>query len=439
MHFLFQTLFDLRDYNWWGWGLSNWGLLTMRLAIYSIEFDKFVDSYSIKFDKFVDISYPVYMIQRVYEDIGALFKPKEVLVLYGPRRVGKTTLLQKFLAHTPLRYRLETGDNVRAQDVLSSQNLDRIREYVEGYDLIAIDEAQNIPNIGMGLKLIIDAFPDIKIIATGSSSFDLSNELGEPLTGRKTTYTLYPISQLEMLKNLGNAFDLKQRLEEFLVFGSYPQVVTAQTRDEKIRIIEELVNSYIFKDILALERVKGSKFLLNLLKLLSFQVGNEVSLNELSSQLGIDVKTVSRYLDLLEKTFVISRLSGYSRNLRSEITSKAKYYFIDNGIRNGVISQFNSLENRNDIGQLWENFAIVERLKKRSYEHIYGQSYFWRTYEQKEIDLIEERDGKLFPYEFKWSSKVTFSPPKDWVIHYPDAERVTVINSDNYLEFVCDK
>jgi len=256
------------------------------------------------------------------------------------------------------------------------------------------------------------------------------------LTGRKTTLTLYPISQLELLGENINHFDLKQRLEEFLIFGSYPQVVTAKTKDEKIRIIEEFVNSYIFKDVLALEKVKGPKILLDLLKLLAFQVGNEVSLNELSINLAIDIKTIARYLDLLEKTFVIIRLGGFSRNLRSEVVSKAKYFFVDNGIRNGVISQFNTLENRNDIGQLWENFIMIERIKKKSYQHIYGQSYFWRTYEQREIDLIEERDGKLFPYEFKWSTKNEALPPKEWMNAYPQAEKFTIINPDNYLEFV---
>lgn len=376
------------------------------------------------------------MIKRIYDDIGSYFHPKEVLILYGPRRVGKTTLLENFLKRTPLKYRYDTGDNIRIQDILSSQDLNRIKEYAEGYELLIIDEAQLIPNVGKGLKLIIDNIPNIKIIATGSSSFNLANEVGEPLTGRKTTLTLYPISQLELLKDNINHFDLKQRLEEFLIFGSYPQVVTAKNRDEKIRIIEELVNSYIFKDVLALEKVKGPKILLDLLKLLAFQVGNEVSLNELSSSLGIDVKTVGRYLDLLEKTFVIIRLGGFSRNLRSEVVSKAKYFFLDNGIRNGVISQFNGLENRNDIGQLWENFIMIERLKKKSYNHIYGQSYFWRTYEQREIDLIEERDGKLFPFEFKWSTKNEVTPPKEWLTTYPHAEQFTVINPDNYLEFV---
>lgn len=377
------------------------------------------------------------MIKRVYQDLGSFFHPKEVLILYGPRRVGKTTLLEDYLQKSNLKYRLETGNNIIIKDILSSQNLTRIKEYLQSYELLAIDEAQTIPHIGESLKLIIDKIPTIKVIATGSSSFDLASQVGEPLTDRKTTLTLYPISQLELLKEFGNPFDLKQKLEDFLIFGSYPKVIMANNREEKIRLIEELVGSYILKDILALEKIKGSKTLLDLLKLLAFQVGNEVSLGELSRQLSIDGKTVGKYLDLLEKSFIITRLGGFSRNLRSEVTDKAKYYFLDNGIRNGVISQFNNIDYRNDIGQLWENFIFIERLKKRSYQHIYGQSYFWRTYGQQEIDLIEERDGRLFTYEYKWSTKHKKNQlPKEWLKNYPDQTSFEVIDPENYLDFI---
>lgn len=377
------------------------------------------------------------MIKRVYHDLGSYLHPKEVLVLYGPRRVGKTTLLEQYLSTSGLKYRLETGDNVVASELLSSQDLPKIREYLQGYDLLAIDEAQSIPNIGASLKLIIDQIPNIKVIATGSSSFDLANQVGEPLTDRKTTLILYPVSQLELMEDGQNVFDLKQKLEEFLIFGSYPKILMAKERSEKIRLIEELVGSYILKDILALDRIKASRTIFDLLKLLAFQIGSEVSLGELSRQLGIDGKTVSRYLDLLEKSFVIVRLGGFSRNLRSEVTDKAKYYFLDNGVRNGVISQFNNLDTRNDVGQLWENFIFSERLKKLSYQGVYGQSYFWRTYEQKEIDLIEERDGGLFAFEYKWSTKHKNNKvPKEWVEAYPDHKSFEVINPDNYLDFV---
>lgn len=375
------------------------------------------------------------MITRFYKDLNPFLKANQALIIYGPRRVGKTTLLESFLKETSLKYKLDSGDNIRIQELLSSQDFTRIIEYGNEYELIVLDEAQLIPNVGMGIKILVDQIPNIKVIATGSSSFDLANQIGEPLTGRKTILTLYPISQLELLLE-HNKYDLKQKLEEYLIFGSFPQVITAKTKEEKIQILEELVGSYIFKDILALAQIKGSKVLLDLLKLLSFQVGNEVSLNELAASLAIDVKTVGRYLDLLEKSFIIHRLTAFSRNLRSEITSKSKYYFLDNGIRNAVVSQFNALDSRNDIGQIWENFLITERLKKRSYKHIHGFSYFWRTYEQREIDLVEERDGKLFPYEFKWSKKHKTLPPKDWIASYPQAENFSVITPDNYLQFI---
>ncbi|MDO8529425.1 MAG: ATP-binding protein [bacterium] len=374
------------------------------------------------------------MLKRFYDNLGEWLKLEKVLVIYGPRRSGKTTLLKHFLENNKLKLRFDSGDNIRVQKILSSQDFPQIFAYVKGFELIVIDEAQQIPNIGMGLKIIVDHAPGIRVIAIGSSSFDLARQIGEPLTGRKTTITLYPISQLELSEDM-NPFDLKEKLEEFLIFGSYPEVVNRNDRQEKIDALEELVGSYLFKDVLALEKIKGADALLNLLKLLAFQIGNEVSLNELATQLGVDVKTVNRYLDLLEKTFVIVRVGALSRNLRKEITKKQKYYFVDNGIRNAVISQFNSLIDRNDIGALWENFVFIERLKKRSYQKIYANDYFWRTYDQKEIDLIEERDGKLFGYEFKWSDKKNIQVPREWKENYPNSEFL-VITPENYLEFV---
>lgn len=375
------------------------------------------------------------MITRFYNNLKPFLKANRALIIYGPRRVGKTTLLQHFLSTTSLKYKLDSGDNIRIQELLGSQDFPRILEYASGYELIVLDEAQLIPNVGMGIKILVDQVPGLKVIATGSSSFGLANQVGEPLTGRKTTLTLYPVAQLE-LETQHNRHQLKQKLPEYLIFGSYPQVLTAQTKEEKMQILEELVNSYIFKDIFALQQLKGSKVLLDLLKLLAFQVGNEVSLNELATNLSIDVKTVGRYLDLLEKAFIIMRLSAFSKNLRSEVVSTSKYFFFDNGIRNAVISQFNSLDLRNDTGSLWENFLMMERMKKKSYKNIHGYSYFWRTYGQKEIDLIEEREGKVFPYEFKWSPKSKVLAPKEWINAYPQAEALLTVTSDNYLDFI---
>lgn len=377
------------------------------------------------------------MFLKRYYNLDKLLEPNKALILYGPRQVGKTTLLENFLKDTSLKYKLDSGDNIRTREILGSEDFSQIGEYLEGYELLAIDEAQRIPGIGLGLKIIIDQFPEVLVIATGSSSFDLSHQIGEPLTGRKKTCILYPFSQGELLVEY-NRYELKQKLEEFLLFGSYPEVILAESRDRKIAVLNELVNSYLLKDILALERVKGAGILLDLLKLLAFQVGNLVSLNELSMHLKIDVKTVGRYLDLLEKSFIIYRLGGFSRNLRKEITRKNKYLFLDNGIRNAVILQFNPLDSRNDIGQLWENFILSERLKQRSYERIYAASYFWRTYSGQEIDLIEEGGGKLNAYECKWSRLKKVTAPGEWKNNYPDAS-FSPITPENYLEFLAPK
>ena len=358
----------------------------------------------------------------------------KVLVIYGPRRVGKTTLLQNFLATTSLKYKLDSGDNIRTQHLLGSQDFRHILAYVEGYALLAIDEAQEIPHIGKALKIIVDHVPGIRVVATGSSSFELAGQVGEPLTGRKRTLTLYPIAQTE-LRAIYNRHELREHLASWLIFGSYPEVVEAPTQQRKIEVITEITDSYLLKDILAFDRVRQSRSLVDLLRLLAFQIGNEVSLSELATQIGMDVKTAQRYLDLLEKAFVIIRVGGFSRNLRKEVTSKAKYYFYDNGIRNALIAQFNPLEQRNDVGQLWENFVFVERLKRRTYAPLYANVYFWRTYDQQEIDIVEEREGKLFGYECKWSFTKRIAPPKSWSAAYPDAA-FSVITSDNYGDFV---
>ncbi len=386
------------------------------------------------FDKNKELMYSAFMFTRAYEPLESHIQHGKVLLIYGPRRVGKTTLLQNFLKNTSFKYKLDSGDNTRTQQILSSQDFKQILSYVEGYDLLAIDEAQNIPNIGMGLKIIVDQAPNIRVVVTGSSSFELAGQVGEPLTGRKRTLTLYPLAQSELL-SIHNRFELKEHLEDYLVFGAYPEVVSALTQKEKIEVIAEIANSYLVKDILAFDRVKNSKTLLDLLKLLAFQVGSEVSLTEIGTQIGVDYKTVQRYLDLLEKSFVIVRLGGFSRNLRNEVTNKAKYYFMDNGIRNALIAQFNGVDKRNDIGQLWENFIFIERLKHRTYNSIYANMYFWRTYDQQEIDLVEEHDGNLFGYEAKWSTGKSFVAPKNWAGGYPDAKFET-ITPDNYQKFI---
>ena len=374
------------------------------------------------------------MLERVYGDLARLMKERKVLIIYGARQVGKTTILEHFLKASSFRYKLDTGDNIRIQHLLNSKDLPKLLDYISGYELIAIDEAQEIENIGHALKIMIDHSPETKIIVTGSSSFDLAQKIGEPLTGRKTTVVLYPVAQKELIKKF-NRFELNEKLEEFLLFGSYPEVLLTKGKSEKIKLLHELADSYLLRDILKLETIKSPKALYNLIKLLAFQIGNEVSLNEVSSQIMVDVKTVSRYIDLLEKSFVIKRLGGFGRNLRKEVTSKCKYYFMDTGIRNAVISQFNPLEDRSDRGALFENFVMMERIKKNAYEDIYGAMYFWRTYDGQEIDLIEELDGNLSAFEFKFSPRRKVKSPKAWITNYKNAE-YKIIHSENYLDFV---
>ncbi|TET31881.1 MAG: ATP-binding protein [Anaerolineales bacterium] len=374
------------------------------------------------------------MIGRAYEPLDEYLEPNKVLIIYGPRRVGKTTLLQTYLSRTRLKYKSAVGDDVPTQRLLSSRNVNLIKEYLEGYELFALDEAQYIPNIGQALKIIVDQIPGIHVFVTGSSSFELAGQVSEPLTGRKRILKLYPFAQTELL-SLHNRFELRQELEERLIFGSYPDVVTARTIKARIEAVSEIANSYLMKDILAFERVRNSGKIWDLLKLLAFQVGSEVSHNELSRSLGVDVKTVQRYIDLLEKSFVLYRLSGFSRNLRKEVTQKAKYFFLDNGIRNAIIAQFNRLDQRDDVGQLWENFMTMERIKYLTYASEVANLYFWRTYSQQEIDLVEERGQQLDGYEFKWSPKKAVKAPLEWINNYPGAS-FTVVTRENYQKIV---
>ncbi len=288
-------------------------------------------------------------------------------------------------------------------------------------------------DIDFGLKLLIDHFPEMIILVTGSSSFDLSNKIGEPLTGRNILRNLFPISVFELNEQFGGMYVL-QKLEDLLIYGAYPEVLNASAADDKKEYLISIRDSYLLKDILELESVKNPTKLSDLLKLLAFQIGQEVSLNELSNNLGIAKQSVERYLDLLEKTFIIKKVGGFSRNLRKEVIKTARYYFWDNGIRNAIINNFNPPGQRNDVGMLWENFLFMERLKTKSHKRIFSNDYFWRTYDRQEIDLIEDRDGKLYAYEFKWKPKNT-KAPKAWIDAYPDSE-FQVISKENFLEFL---
>jgi predicted AAA+ superfamily ATPase len=366
------------------------------------------------------------------QNIADAIEPKRVLMVYGPRRVGKTTLLEAYLKQQPgKRVFYATGDDARLREIFKNEYRKEILDFANPYDIIALDEAQYIPGIGIGAKMMVDAYPEKNIILTGSSSLDLSNKIGEPLTGRHFKLTLFPLSLGEM--EAGH-FELTASLEDFLLYGSYPEVLNEPDTQRKIKILNELVSSYLFKDVLILEAIRSPDLLNEILKCVAFQVGNEVSLNEIAVLVKTDVKTVGRYLDLLGKMFIIKKIHGFSRNLRNEISKKAKYYFLDNGVRNAVISQFNPINLRNDIGALWENFVFMELLKKSGIEGTPDNYYFWRTHTGKEIDIIKESNGKLFAIECKWSQN-SVSSPQAWQQAYPGSS-FDVISKNNYLNFL---
>ncbi|MCG8524728.1 MAG: ATP-binding protein [Pseudomonadales bacterium] len=372
-------------------------------------------------------------IRYIENQQSSFLNKKKVSVLYGPRRVGKTELLKKLISKIDGNKYIGTGDNSELRETLTSQKLSTLTTNFGKYDLIFIDEAQRIPQIGYALKLLIDHFPEMQIIVTGSSSFDLSNKLGEPLTGRNITRILFPLSVFELHNQIGG-MQVTEQLENLLIYGGYPEILTATTAGEKMEYLISLRDSYLFKDILELENVRNPSKLIDLLKLLAFQIGHEVSLNELGNNLNIAKQSVERYLDLFEKSFIIKKVGGFSRNLRKEAVKSSRYYFWDNGIRNALINNFNPLSQRNDLGMLWENFMFMERLKTKHYKRIFSNDYFWRTYDQQEIDLIEEREGNLFAYEFKYSPRKIKSP-KAWAKAYPDAS-YQVISKDNFMEFL---
>lgn len=379
------------------------------------------------------------MIPRwIKSEIVGKMQPKaeganKVVVIYGPRQVGKTTLLKEVLSELQADTLFLSGEDRNTRLWLGSESIEVLKENIGNKKLLAVDEAQKVEKIGLNLKLIIDHLPSVKVIVTGSSSFELANQIGEPLVGRKWQYILYPIAQLE-LKSIEAPAESKERLSARLIFGSYPEVITQTGVREKEQILNSIVDGSLLRDLLELEGIRKSQKILDLLKMVAFQIGKEVSLHELGKSLSLDSRTVERYLDLLEKVFVIKRVYGFSRNLRKEINKSSRFYFYDNGIRNAIINNFNPLESRDDVGLLWENYLFMERMKKQQYEHVFANNYFWRTYDQKEIDLVEERDGKLFGYEFKWGDKKVKAPAL-WKNTYNNAE-YEVIMRENYLSFI---
>lgn len=372
----------------------------------------------------------MFIIRELSEVIEKWLFRKKIIIIYGARQVGKTTLVKEILKnHNGEYYNCEI---IRVNQALEKKDPYSIKDFIGVGKLVVFDEAQKVNDIGLSLKLLIDTYPDLQIIATGSSSFELANKINEPLTGRALEFHLNTFSIME-LKNIYNSVEFGSQLERFLVYGCYPDIVN-NPGDEKL-LLDNLAGKYLYQDILSFENLKRSDLIVKLLQLLALQIGNEVSINELAVNLQTSRDTIERYLNLLEKTFVIFRLKALSRNSRSEISKKSKIYFWDNGIRNSLIAAYQPINQRNDIGALWENFCITERIKNLNNKNLKDRRYyFWRNHLQKEVDYIEEYNGRFYGYEFKWNKNKcqTF---KDFLEAYPDSE-IKTINRENFLEFV---
>ena len=361
--------------------------------------------------------------------------PNKVIVLLGARRTGKTELLKMILEEVTHNYLFLNGDDFTTHDLLLPVTTENYNTLLADKKLLVIDEAQKIPDIGHKLKLIVDTVKGIHILVTGSSAFDLTQKMGEPLTGRKLTFHLFPLAQVEY-NAIESPVETKSKLPVKLVYGNYPELLHHPSPEAKSTYLQELVNAYLLKDILEFEGIKNVNKIRDLLRLLAYQTGKDVSLNELGRQLGLHKDTVGKYLDLLSKVFVIYRLGGFSRNLRKEVSKMDRWYFYDNGIRNILINNLNPLHTRNDQGELWENYVLSERIKIQHYKKMLVSNYFWRTYQQQEIDWIEERGGSILAFEMKWNPDKKVKIPSAWQKAYPDSE-FQVIHPNNYLEWIC--
>jgi len=365
--------------------------------------------------------------------IEYLKTPQKAALVFGARRVGKTFLLNQILKKFEKTAILLNGEDYDTHTLLEERTAANYRRLLNGKDILAIDEAQSIPDIGKKLKLILDEVPGIRVIASGSSSFDLQNMAGEPLVGRSSHFYLTPFSHKEISVK-EDALQVRQNLENRLIYGSYPEVTLMESPRQKEEYLRDIVSAYLLKDILVLDGLRNSSKMRDLCRLIAFQLGNEVSCEELGRQLGMNKATVEKYLDLLSKVFVVFRLGAYARNLRKEITKPGKWYFFDNGIRNAIISNFSPLAVRQDTGALWESYLISERLKNTYNTGTPSNFYFWRTYDQQELDFLEETGKELNAFEFKWGDK---SPkiPTAFAEAYPKAS-YKVINQKTYLEFL---
>jgi len=374
------------------------------------------------------------MISRLIETaIKDKFTQNKVVLLLGARQVGKTTLLKAVADEYTHDLLWLNGDEADIRAIFREATTTGLKRILGSKKYILIDEAQRIENIGLALKLIVDNFPGVHLIATGSSSWELSSQINEPFTGRKHEFLLFPISFDEMCRHT-SFLEEKRLLEQRLLYGYYPDVINGQGEEKEI--LMTLSESYLYKDLFSLEKIRKPALLEKLLQALALQLGSEVNYHELGQIIGADNQTVEKYLDLLEKAFVIFRLPSLSRDMRNEIKKGRKIYFYDNGIRNAIIKNFSPLDLRADTGALWENFLMSERRKNNSYNKIYYNGFFWRTHAQQEIDYIEERDGLLYAYEFKWSSPKKARFPQSFREHYPHSH-YSVIHPENFIEFIC--
>ena len=372
------------------------------------------------------------ILRKLKEVIESQFYNGKAIVLVGARQVGKTTLLNQVAQKNEPSVLWLNCDEPETRTLLGETNVAKLQLLIGGAKLVVIDEAQKVNDIGMTLKLIVDNFKEVQVVATGSSAFELHNRLNEPLTGRKLEYRLFPISSAEMIQTYG-LLEEKRTLENRLIYGSYPDIVT---HPEKARLyLTELTQSYLYKDIFSLNDIRKPDLIEKLVQALAFQIGSEVSTNELANMLQTDNKTIDKYIDLLEKCFVVFRLGGLNRNLRNELKKSKKIYFYDTGVRNAVIQQFAPVALRGDMGALWENFFIVERMKRNHYGQHFCNTYFWRTNQQQEIDLVEETDGQMTAFEMKWNPAKKAHFPKAFLEAYPVKETV-VVTPENYLEYL---
>ena len=367
--------------------------------------------------------------RQLSEVVSSKIGSRKALVIIGPRQVGKTTLINTLLKDKTFLF--INGDDSTDRALLSNANTAQLKRIVGKHKYLFIDEAQRIQNIGLSMKIIVDHMPEVQLIASGSSAMYLSNETSEPLTGRKWEYSLFPISWTEF-ENKHGYLESEKLLEDRLLFGFYPEVLN-HPGSEKI-ILKQLIDSYLYRDILSFSDIKKPEVVENLLKALAFQLGSEVNYSELSRLIGIDKNTVSRYIDILCKNYVIFKLPSFSRNLRNEIRHNKKIYFYDNGVRNIIIGDFKPLSLRNDKGALWENFLIAERIKQIHYRQMFSNIYFWRTKLQQEVDFIEEVNGQLFAYEFKWTTNSKIKIPKSFIENYE--AQTQIVDKNNFREFL---